>query len=103
MSNVFALNLDIHEKYDLKGSYIGRTSFPNETEFPYKPMDKDLSQIIQKDLDFNRKILLGPKKKKKFLKQLEKDSTVLSSFFIFILFQKFFFLLVFAKFEHYGL
>lgn len=73
MNNVFTDNLDIHAKYDLKGSTYGRTAF--EHARPEK--DADVSSIIQKDLDFNRRFQLGPEKRKAFLAQVSKEKTVI--------------------------
>eukprot|EP01111_Echinosteliopsis_oligospora_P011594 TRINITY_DN3863_c0_g1_i1.p1 TRINITY_DN3863_c0_g1~~TRINITY_DN3863_c0_g1_i1.p1 ORF type:complete len:513 (-),score=132.23 TRINITY_DN3863_c0_g1_i1:394-1932(-) len=62
MENVFSDNV-IHETYDLKGSTVGRKS--------------DGTTQVLKDLDFNRRILLGPEKKSALLHQIEVDLRVL--------------------------
>jgi hypothetical protein len=53
MNNVFSDNLDIQAKYDLKGSTFGRTAFPDEPP----PKGADLSRVIQKDLDFDIRLV----------------------------------------------
>lgn len=57
----------------MKGSLHGRTAFPAK-----KPAeDEDVSGVIQKDLDFNRRLVLGPRNRVVFLGQLIKDSQFL--------------------------
>ncbi len=73
MNNVFHDNLDIQVKYDLKGSTFGRTAFPRKQP----PKGSDLSGVIQKDLDFNIRIELGPARRKAFVAQVLSDSSFL--------------------------
>jgi hypothetical protein len=72
MSNVFDSRVEIHERYDLKGSTVGR-AVPDS-----KRLDPS---VVMKDLDFEalkRKIHLGPQRKKVFMDQLEKDAVFLT-------------------------
>ncbi|KAI9252460.1 hypothetical protein BY458DRAFT_523061 [Sporodiniella umbellata] len=73
MSNVFPPSKDIHETYDLKGSTLGRL-LPEEEVLknPYAVM-KDLNWESKQ-----RKLQLGPKKRKMFINQLVRDVTLLS-------------------------
>lgn len=64
MQNVFATANKIHEKFDLKGSTIGR--FATRAE-------KMKQTCTQKDLDINRPILVGPKRRQLLIDQLKKD------------------------------
>ncbi|KAG2229888.1 hypothetical protein INT48_001323 [Thamnidium elegans] len=73
MSNVFPPSKDIHETYDLKGSTLGRL-LPEEEilKNPY---------AVMKDLNWEkrqRKLKLGPQKRKMFIGQLVRDVTLLS-------------------------
>ncbi|CEJ01879.1 Putative 1-phosphatidylinositol-4-phosphate 5-kinase [Rhizopus microsporus] len=73
MSNVFPPNKDIHETYDLKGSTLGR--FLPEEEIRKNPY------AVMKDLNWEkrqRKLQLGPLKRKLFISQLVRDVTLLS-------------------------
>ncbi|KAI8364301.1 hypothetical protein EDC96DRAFT_511245 [Choanephora cucurbitarum] len=73
MSNVFPPNKDIHETYDLKGSTLGR--FLPEEEIRKNPY------AVMKDLNWEkreRKLKLGPRKRKLFIGQLVRDVTLLS-------------------------
>ncbi|KAG1456847.1 hypothetical protein G6F56_006741 [Rhizopus delemar] len=73
MSNVFPPNKDIHETYDLKGSTLGRL-LPEE-EVLKNP------HAVMKDLNWEnkqRKLHLGPQKRKMFIGQLVRDVTLLS-------------------------
>ncbi|CAO3693448.1 unnamed protein product [Rhizopus microsporus] len=73
MSNVFPPNKDIHETYDLKGSTLGR--FLPEEEIRKNPY------AVMKDLNWEkreRKLQLGPQKRKLFINQLVRDVTLLS-------------------------
>ncbi|CAO3665373.1 unnamed protein product [Rhizopus stolonifer] len=73
MSNVFPPNKDIHETYDLKGSTLGRL-LPEE-EILKNP------HAVMKDLNWEkrqRKLELGPQKRKMFIGQLVRDVTLLS-------------------------
>jgi 1-phosphatidylinositol-4-phosphate 5-kinase len=71
MSNVFPPNKDIHETYDLKGSTLGR--FLPEEQIKKNPY------AVMKDLNWEknqRKLRLGPSKRKLFMSQLLRDVTV---------------------------
>ncbi|CAO3621426.1 unnamed protein product [Mucor hiemalis] len=73
MSNVFPPSKDIHETYDLKGSTLGRL-LPQE-EILKNP------HAVMKDLNWEksqRKLKLGPQKRKMFIGQLVRDVTLLS-------------------------
>ncbi|GAA5796833.1 hypothetical protein HPULCUR_002211 [Helicostylum pulchrum] len=73
MSNVFPTSKDIHETYDLKGSTLGRL-LPEEEilKNPYAVM-KDLNWVKR-----DRKLKLGPQKRKMFIGQLVRDVTLLA-------------------------
>ncbi|RNC52874.1 putative phosphatidylinositol-4-phosphate 5-kinase-like [Trypanosoma cruzi] len=64
MQNVFATGNAIHEKYDLKGSTVGR--FATEAE-------KRKQTCTQKDLDLNRPIHVGPARRQQLIEQINKD------------------------------
>src|SRR5689334_6475621 len=66
MTNVFGDNIEIDEQYDLKGSTVGRHVSVNED-------DKDLAEIALKDMNFKRKICLGPERKAQLMEQVERD------------------------------
>jgi len=70
MGNMFNTPFEIHRRYDLKGSWVGRVT---------KEEDKDPS-VALKDVDFtkaNESILVGPERKAKLVAQIEKDSIFL--------------------------
>lgn len=72
MNNVFPALYEIHERYDLKGSVLGR----EYTKGDHKPI------VVYKDLDWlrnHRRIVLGPEKREQIIKQLEKDVAFLKS------------------------
>lgn len=72
MGNVFATSKKIHERFDLKGSTLGREASEEE-----KATLKEM--CTYKDNDWreqNRKLKLGPHLKQLFLEQLKKDCTV---------------------------
>jgi len=64
MDNLFATPLDIHEKYDLKGSTVNRET----SQVDWNP------NMALKDMDLHRNISLGPALKAKFLHQVEIDT-----------------------------
>ncbi|RNF05205.1 putative phosphatidylinositol-4-phosphate 5-kinase-like [Trypanosoma conorhini] len=64
MQNVFATGNAIHEKYDIKGSTVGR--FATEAE-------KRKQTCTQKDLDLNRPIHVGPARRAQLIEQIRKD------------------------------
>lgn len=71
MNNVFDTNLQIHERYDLKGSTDGRTASEKE---------RQRETPVFKDLDFlnaKRRIKVGPEMKKKIMEQLKSDCAFL--------------------------
>ena len=74
MGNIFAQSLDIQQRFDLKGSTIGRT-IGEEGLKNLKPT------TILKDLDFHHHLCLGPEKREIFFKQLDADAEV-SFFFL---------------------
>lgn len=70
MGNMFNTPFEIHRRYDLKGSWVGRVT---------KEEDKDPS-VALKDVDFtkaNESILVGAERKAKLVAQIEKDSIFL--------------------------
>jgi 1-phosphatidylinositol-4-phosphate 5-kinase len=72
MGNVFPPNKDIHEKWDLKGSLIGREA--SEEDIKNKP------GVVLKDVNWmnmKKKLKLGPQKAKIMLDQLDKDVNLL--------------------------
>ncbi|PRP79416.1 hypothetical protein PROFUN_08177 [Planoprotostelium fungivorum] len=71
MDNTLQSEFGMVEKYDLKGSTVGR--YASEKE-------KEHDNVIFKDLDIvmKRKIRLGPINKKKLMDQLEKDTRLLA-------------------------
>ncbi|KAI8610111.1 hypothetical protein BC830DRAFT_1213598 [Chytriomyces sp. MP71] len=72
MGNVFPPNKDIHETYDLKGSTVGRmTSEEKARKYPGTVL-KDLNWLKRE-----RKLFLGPVKRKILVDQMEKDVTFL--------------------------
>jgi len=74
MKNAFFGNKKIHERYDLKGSTVGR--FAGEENMR-------LSRVLLKDLDLclmKRRIRLGPSQRAQFLLQLTSDCKFLEKF-----------------------
>jgi 1-phosphatidylinositol-4-phosphate 5-kinase len=72
MNNVFDTELEIHEKYDLKGSTVGRSSQKDVVEIDLKKK----KNIILKDLDITenkKKIKIEKKLKEQLLTQLKSD------------------------------
>lgn len=67
MQNVLPTDMHIHEQYDLKGSTVNRSVRLAEKD--------DIGSIAQKDNDFQRKIVLGPKAQA-FIEQIEQDCVV---------------------------
>ncbi|CAM9731054.1 unnamed protein product, partial [Phaeothamnion confervicola] len=71
-SNVFATGRSLGERYDLKGSTIGRSCSAAQREQP---------RAVLKDLDLEgggRKLRLGPREKAALLKQLRADAAFLA-------------------------
>ncbi|CCW60708.1 unnamed protein product [Phytomonas sp. EM1] len=64
MQNVFATTNPIHEKFDLKGSTIGR--FASDAE-------KMRATCTQKDLDIHNPIHIGAERRRLLIEQLKKD------------------------------
>ncbi|CAE7467355.1 unnamed protein product [Symbiodinium natans] len=70
MGNMFNTPFEIHKRYDLKGSWVGRVT---------KDEDRDPS-VALKDVDFTKaqeSILVGPERKAKLVAQIERDSAFL--------------------------
>jgi len=71
MANMFNTPFDIHRRYDLKGSWVGRQTPPEK----YDP------SVALKDVDFqhaNECIRIGEERKTQLLKQLELDAQFLA-------------------------
>jgi hypothetical protein len=71
MGNMFNTPFDIHCRYDLKGSYVGRVTHGRDSLDP---------SIALKDVDFtqdNQRIRVGKELKEKLVKQIESDSAFL--------------------------
>lgn len=64
MKNVFATPNKIHEKYDLKGSTVGRFASKRE---------QLKMTCTKKDLDLSRPLFIGPQRKKVFVDQMRRD------------------------------
>ncbi|KAL6076828.1 Phosphatidylinositol 4-phosphate 5-kinase 1 [Balamuthia mandrillaris] len=71
MENLFNSDFPIHEQYDLKGSTIDRLVEVDP--------DKSDPSIALKDLNFKRKLYLGPKRKALLMEQVEKDTRWMAS------------------------
>lgn len=73
MENIFNnQNLKIHERYDLKGSWVGRRSVKGKkTQEQYKG--------TMKDLDLQKRIVIGPDSRGHLLEQLQHDVEFLMS------------------------
>jgi 1-phosphatidylinositol-4-phosphate 5-kinase len=72
MNNVFQTRKNIHERYDLKGSTLGRAASEDE---------KKKDTVTYKDLDFRErhvKIQIGPQKRIALLEQLHRDCKFLA-------------------------
>lgn len=67
MNNVFNTSLQIHERYDLKGSVVGRMASEEE---------KQKKNPILKDMDIDKHIFLGNFKTELFYNQIESDCSV---------------------------
>ena len=69
MENIFhsVQHLQIHEKYDLKGSTVKR-----------KTHKKSKDSGVLKDLDLQKKIYIGPENKRALVEQLKKDTEFLA-------------------------
>jgi len=70
MGNMFNTPFEIHRRYDLKGSWVGRVT----KEGNFDP------SVALKDVDFtkkNEKIMVGPERKAKLVAQIERDSVFL--------------------------
>eukprot|EP00929_Paragymnodinium_shiwhaense_P107559 TRINITY_DN7370_c1_g2_i2.p1 TRINITY_DN7370_c1_g2~~TRINITY_DN7370_c1_g2_i2.p1 ORF type:complete len:856 (+),score=195.15 TRINITY_DN7370_c1_g2_i2:82-2649(+) len=67
MGNMFNIPLEIHRRFDLKGSWVGRETPEDEGRDP---------TVALKDVDFtkqNESIRIGPERKKLMIEQLERD------------------------------
>jgi len=69
MGNLFNTPIKIHEKYDLKFSWVNRSVKEHHAD----------SSVLGKDMDLERKLNVGPEKKLEIEKQLESDVEFLSS------------------------
>ncbi len=69
MNNLFPPHRDIHKRYDLKGSTMGRFT---DVQGKSGPVLKDLNW-----LNSNEQLKLGPEKSNAFVSQLEKDVVLL--------------------------
>jgi len=72
MANMFNAPFDIHRRYDLKGSWVGRET----------PLEKQTPGVALKDMDFQRageKIKLGEERRARLLETLKMDSQFLAS------------------------
>ncbi|GAM22814.1 hypothetical protein SAMD00019534_059890, partial [Acytostelium subglobosum LB1] len=75
MNNLFFTPLPIHEKYDLKGSTIGRhVEHVKDEDNP-----ANIAEVALKDLDFKRKLHIGPELKAALMEQIEHDTMLLES------------------------
>ena len=72
MSNILPPNRDIHEEYDLKGSFIGREVPEEQAKSPGVTL-KDLNWVKR-----NMRLIFGTEKAGLFLDQLRKDVALLS-------------------------
>ncbi|EPY23884.1 1-phosphatidylinositol-4-phosphate 5-kinase [Strigomonas culicis] len=70
MQNVFATTNTIHEKFDLKGSTIGR--FATDSE-------RQRATCTQKDLDINSPIHIGAERRRLLISQIHKDCDFLKN------------------------
>jgi len=94
-NNVFDSGHPLNEIYDLKGSTVGRrascdppsTQRRSSTSFEFRQVRKAISEeqaqppkkpAVQKDLDFTRKLHIGPENRAKVLEQLGRDCKFLS-------------------------
>jgi len=69
LGNIFNTDNILHERYDLKGSWINRTAGKN-----FNPV-----KHLGMDIDFKRKLNLPPKIKELFIQQISSDSKFLQS------------------------
>jgi len=72
MANMFSTPFEIHRRYDLKGSWVGRHT---------PPQDRDPS-VALKDVDFeeaNETVRVGAERAASLVAQIERDSAFLSS------------------------
>lgn len=71
MVNMTYTSLELHRRYDLKGSWVGRCSSEADRKNPKKTLkDKDF-------IDLQKKLRLGPEKKARLMRTLEKDTLFL--------------------------
>jgi hypothetical protein len=68
MGNIFPPNKDIHEIYDLKGSTVGRSLDEEKSKNDRRAVFKDLNWLNR-----DKKLELGPFKRKSLIDQMEKD------------------------------
>eukprot|EP00742_Colponemidia_sp_Colp-10_P009217 GILJ01010035.1.p1 GENE.GILJ01010035.1~~GILJ01010035.1.p1 ORF type:complete len:840 (-),score=150.67 GILJ01010035.1:293-2812(-) len=73
MANVFNTDLEIHRRFDLKGSWVGRFTAPDA------PSRNDPT-VALKDLDLNNtKVVLGEGRRNRILEQIEIDCAFFES------------------------
>eukprot|EP00931_Biecheleriopsis_adriatica_P056529 TRINITY_DN33497_c0_g1_i1.p1 TRINITY_DN33497_c0_g1~~TRINITY_DN33497_c0_g1_i1.p1 ORF type:complete len:819 (-),score=162.72 TRINITY_DN33497_c0_g1_i1:30-2486(-) len=71
MANMFNTPCEIHRRYDLKGSWVGRVT----------PKDKRSDHVALKDVDFlqaSEKIEVGSERRKQIIEQIQRDSEFLA-------------------------
>ncbi|GAM28302.1 hypothetical protein SAMD00019534_114780 [Acytostelium subglobosum LB1] len=84
MNNLFFTPLPIHEKYDLKGSTIGRQvqedlARNGDGGGSASSSSSKLENVSLKDLDFKRKLNIAPEYKAPLMEQIEHDTKLLES------------------------
>lgn len=67
MGNVFNTNLKIHERYDLKGSWVNRSTRKHAA---------NPRGLLGKDMDLKRKLNIPEEKRRPIVMQLEADAKV---------------------------
>lgn len=81
MRNIFHTTRPLHRRYDLKGSWVGRTAWP--TTMPASALD---ASVALKDLDFTRiqeRLILTTQMRDSLLSVLQKDTAFLESVEVF--------------------
>jgi len=70
MGNMFNANFDIHRRYDLKGSWVGRMRPPDKLDPSVALLDVDFKQA-------NERIRVGDRHREMLVEQIERDSRFL--------------------------
>merc|ERR1740123_767621 len=70
MGNMFNANFDIHRRYDLKGSWVGRMRPPDKLDPSVALLDVDFKQA-------NERIRVGDRHREMLVVQIERDSRFL--------------------------